>query len=566
VDWQFYVNDVLRTPSKIRIKPMISQKGIFTIITPYDLAVAGDDVVRVNVEGIELIEGEIKKIVRRRSQGIRTLTCVNYTNLLLNKHLVTTNHQVYLTQDAGLIVEDIIDTYFSGILTKTNVDTATGVTIDRIDGTNKTAFSVIRELALRANCDFYVDNDKDLHFFVVGSRTAKQNIGEDDIFDIEIAEDILSKKDLIRVIGDGVSATAGTGDLEHLFTDRSISDATEAQNVADYLLAFFEKGKVRVTVHANKFYNVLTGEKIEIHTPPDDLYNTELVIQNIEWVLEPRKIDTVLTLGAVGTLQNKYAGRKVDADLSLKFQFLSTIPSLSDLLADKFTKIDEQLTTTTVAGDGEFGHIVSTLRVNAGRTLAGLTFGRNNLFYVDNINQLVYEINSETMALINSWATPSANPVGLAYKDANSIWVGDRVTHEIYERDPDDGAAVSNWNCGFDVGCIAYDGTNLWIGCEDDVTIREYTTAGVLVSNNVSTIGFASHLGLTYVSPYLYAMGIYTDGVLVEVNPSTREVNRFHSMKRGNTSYHGLAYDGTYLRHGQGGDASNNSLISKVTI
>jgi len=115
------------------------------------------------------------------------------------------------------------------------------------------------------------------------------------------------------------------------------------------------------------------------------------------------------------------------------------------------------------------------------------------------------------------------------------------------------------------VSAIAVDGTNLWIGNEDNASINLFTMAGVFV-RAISAFANVSALGLTYLEPYLYLIGVYIEGVLIEmetgVSPTT-PIRRYHAIKRGYYPYHGLAYDGEYLRLGTDGGIAN-SLISKV--
>lgn len=213
-----------------------------------------------------------------------------------------------------------------------------------------------------------------------------------------------------------------------------------------------------------------------------------------------------------------------------------------------------------------FGHVISCQRVLTGFGLSGLTFGRNHLFYVDVWERTVYEVDKDTMTLINSFITLGNNPCGLAWKDENSIWYGDRISHVVREVNATTGVLVSSFDAGFDVNAIAYDGTYLWIGCEDDGVIRCFTLAGVLV-RTISAIADVDTFGLCFVSPYLYVYGVWAEGVLVEmetgVTPLT-QVKRYHAIKRGVMPYHGLAWDGEYLRLGTDGDFLTNSFICKI--
>ncbi|MBA7652601.1 hypothetical protein ES703_60436 [subsurface metagenome] len=213
-----------------------------------------------------------------------------------------------------------------------------------------------------------------------------------------------------------------------------------------------------------------------------------------------------------------------------------------------------------------FGHVISCKRVLTGFGLSGLTFGRDHLFYIDIDEQRIYEIDKDTMALINSFATLGTNPAGLAWKDENSLWYGDRLSHVVREVNATTGALVSSFDAGFDVTAIAFDGTHLWVSCEDDALIRMFTLAGVEV-RTISAFADTVVFALTFVDPYLYVMGVWSEGVLIEMETSVTPltpIKRYHAMKRGVFPYHGLAWDGEYLRIGTDGDWVTNSLICKV--
>ncbi len=531
--------------------------GVFTAAVPYKLSVTRGQTFRVDIEGNTLLVGLIKRIHRQRSRGIKTLTCYGYTHLLQNKYCVDEGFQLYENVDAGVIAKALIDHYFSGILTSTNINITTGVTINSLDCTDKTVYNMFKELAKRANCDFYVDTSLDTYFFVVGSVEAKRTIQPGDILDVDLVEDDLTKKDLIRVHGGGGRATSGTGDVEHLLVNTSILSIAEAQEVADALFGILGTGKVNVTVKVKGFYDVHSAEKILLNSPADDVINQYFIIQSMGWNLGLRNISSIIKLGAAGSL----------GSLTLKSSAGSYMrdDAIAEILTDTIIQNKDNASINTYQ---LFGHVVDVKRVATGFELIGLTFGRGNLFYLDYTLNIVYEINKETMALVNSFAGLGLNPAGLAYEDANSIWYGDRITHLIREVNPTTGVLVSSFNCGFDVSAIAYDTAlgQLWIGCEDDGLIRLFTLAGALV-RTISAIADVDALGLTYVDPYLYVLGVYIEGVLVEmetgVTPAT-PIRRYHAIKRGFWPYHGLAYDGEYLRVGSDSDGVTRSIISKV--
>jgi len=363
--YQILLDGEVQKPINCAVRQVASgATGVFTATVPYDLSVKRGSVFQVDVENNVLLVGLIKKIHRQRSRGIKTLTCFGYTHILQNKYCVDEGFQLYESVDAGVIAKALIDHYFSGILTSDNVDITTGVTIISLDCTDKTVYNMIKELAKRANCDFYVDNSLDVHFFVVGSVDAKCTIQPRDILDIKIIEDDMTKKDLIRVHGGGGRATSGTGDIEHLLTNTAIVSVAEAQEVADALYGLLGTGKVNVTVDVRGFYDVHSAERILLNSPADEVINQYFIIQSMGWNLGLNNISSIIKLGAAGSL----------GSLTLKSSAGSYIPE------DKFAEV---LTDTIIQNKDNasvnnyllFGHIVDTKRVATGLELSGLTFG-----------------------------------------------------------------------------------------------------------------------------------------------------------------------------------------------
>jgi hypothetical protein len=83
----------------------------------------------------------------------------DYTSRLLDR---TVQPEVYNLTTAGSIVKDIITKYTNNITT-TNINTDTQI-IDRITFNQTPVYDAINQLADLAQCNFYVDDNKDLHF------------------------------------------------------------------------------------------------------------------------------------------------------------------------------------------------------------------------------------------------------------------------------------------------------------------------------------------------------------------------------------------------------------------
>lgn len=73
----------------------------------------------------------------------------------------------YSNQEPSVIIKNLIDKYVSGV-TYNNVDTTT-ITISRMKFNQKSVFDCIRDIADYCGYNFWVDEDKDLHFKPQGS-------------------------------------------------------------------------------------------------------------------------------------------------------------------------------------------------------------------------------------------------------------------------------------------------------------------------------------------------------------------------------------------------------------
>lgn len=101
------------------------------------------------VEFERKIEGKVKKY---------SITCKDY-HYALDRRLVFRN---YSNQSAGSIVIDIINNFTTGFTTN---NVKTGPTIEDIQFNYEQVSRAIQQIAERINWDWYVDENKDVHFF-----------------------------------------------------------------------------------------------------------------------------------------------------------------------------------------------------------------------------------------------------------------------------------------------------------------------------------------------------------------------------------------------------------------
>jgi hypothetical protein len=137
--------------------------------------------------------------------------CIDYSRDL-NKKLVV---ESYLDELSGNIIKDIIDKYTSGI-TYTNV--ADGLTITRIAFDYITVAEAIQQIADASGYYWYVDYDKDLHFFAKTDKPASFQLDDDQDYykELIINTDISQLRNRIYV----KSSKYETSD----FTEKFIAD------------------------------------------------------------------------------------------------------------------------------------------------------------------------------------------------------------------------------------------------------------------------------------------------------------------------------------------------------
>jgi hypothetical protein len=130
---EFYLNNE-KSEQFLPLSVSDEGRGSGRIVVPYGLDVVIGDSVEVKVDGDTILKGAVSGISKRRREGTKTLSCLGKTNVLFQNYILDTSHSAYESEDAGAIAKDLIDTYFAGVLTSTNVNTATGVTVSSIDG------------------------------------------------------------------------------------------------------------------------------------------------------------------------------------------------------------------------------------------------------------------------------------------------------------------------------------------------------------------------------------------------------------------------------------------------
>lgn len=112
----------------------------------------------------KIFSGEIIKIkTEDETQGLLqfqyTIQCVDYTKRLAKRLII----EDYTSQKAGDIIKDIIDNYYNEF---SYINVEDGPTIDFVSFNYMTGDNCIRKICSLTGYDWYVDYNKDIHFFL----------------------------------------------------------------------------------------------------------------------------------------------------------------------------------------------------------------------------------------------------------------------------------------------------------------------------------------------------------------------------------------------------------------
>ena len=145
------------------------------------------------------------------------IDCIDYTRLLDHK-LVS---EVYENVTIDDIIADLLSSWMPAGFTGVNVDA--NVTIDYISFNFLPISKCLAELAKRVNYDWYVDYDKDIHFFSKEANSAPFSLADDDgsyIFKtLLIRRDNSQVKNVVIVRGGEFLADTLTSEIECNGTD-----------------------------------------------------------------------------------------------------------------------------------------------------------------------------------------------------------------------------------------------------------------------------------------------------------------------------------------------------------
>ena len=263
------INDIDRTADvlnqTIRIEDVINEKQNTLALSLYNLSGDGipdpdEEIVITMEDGTIIFGGYITEVNLDNSAGqIRaTIHAVDYVRLL-DRNLV---HRSYENQTDKEIIEDIIDRYCagSGITTDAVLE---GVTIDQISFNYIQPSQAFSKLATLTGRSWYIDYEKDVHYFPMTTNVAPFDIDSNnkEYSELKISKDAtqiknrgyvrggtkLSDTTTYSVKGDGVMKKFVLPDKPHdvSVTVNSVSKTLGIKNIDtsgyDWYLNFQEK-------------------------------------------------------------------------------------------------------------------------------------------------------------------------------------------------------------------------------------------------------------------------------------------------------------------------------------
>jgi len=162
-----------------------------------------DDEISITLDnGTKLFAGYVVKIdldsILNDGAVVATISCADYTRLL-DSNLV---HKTYEDMTDKEVIESIIDTYCFGLGITTN-NVLEGITISKIKFNYLQPSECFRKIAESTGRNWFIDYDKDIHYFPLTTSVAPFNIDSDsnEFFDLNISKDASQLKNRVYVRG-----------------------------------------------------------------------------------------------------------------------------------------------------------------------------------------------------------------------------------------------------------------------------------------------------------------------------------------------------------------------------
>ena len=111
---------------------------------------------------------------------------------------------VFKETDIGAIVKGIIEQNAVGVVTTNNVDTSTGIIMERVGYNHTILFDALKQLSQDAGYIFYVDEDKDVHFVIKDGVSSGKTFDNTNITNAEFKTDDTNIFNKVWVYGDRI--------------------------------------------------------------------------------------------------------------------------------------------------------------------------------------------------------------------------------------------------------------------------------------------------------------------------------------------------------------------------
>lgn len=229
-----------------------------------------EDEVQVLDDGVKIFGGFIVNVeekANRNGEILYSARARDYTHLL-NRKLIS---KTYTNQTELQIITDIINNYAAPGLTVVNVSGTN--TIAKIAFDDTTPSAAIQKLADIFNKDWYVDYDKDIHYFGKSANAAPFSLT--DTSDNYIFSSLKLKRDSTQ-IKNSVKVEAGNELSTSTFYDKYIGDGQQHTFKASYQYA-------NTTATINGVAKTIGLDGIDDFTTKDILYN----FQNFTFRVDP---------------------------------------------------------------------------------------------------------------------------------------------------------------------------------------------------------------------------------------------------------------------------------------
>jgi len=224
-----------------------SEKGMAKLkldgasIQPGDIRAGDAVIIEIASAGTvttKVFSGEVEDVnfIREEGEPLIEVTAYDWGKLLSERKV---NLSYPTVEYVSTIAKDIVSSITSTITPGANDRL---ITVDRVEDIKKTRtidfiglsmFEALQKLSNTALTDFYVDPDKDLHFFLRGSKSADKTLDEDDLVNYEVRKERDIINDCIVYGADNKTEPRYGADKEDAWCESLTYWGSEAQGGGD---------------------------------------------------------------------------------------------------------------------------------------------------------------------------------------------------------------------------------------------------------------------------------------------------------------------------------------------